>query len=271
MTEKAVLPPIKAHQQVSFPLLRRPRPPPKLALKPHLNSTATSVSRNDMKSAVEAVFDSESVQEKLRAISTPVHPLPRHHPTPSSPQRYPQTITHTSTPTQHRAFPPTDKQQTDVPYCKDPRSVESDLSITRPRGPQFFPPGKMLLTKHRRPPRNRWERGKGGDLNFGEFVPTEQETNNFCEFVLRDSELDAEERAMYEAPTKLHGKSISRQNYLKLTSWFAMHIPQQATLNTLDITGTNVHTYTNASGVFLVDSLFITHMNEVHVYMYMYM
>lgn len=103
-----------------------------------------------------------------------------------------------------------------------------------PRGPQFFPPGKIKPKKHKSLPHNWWEKGDNGDLNFHEFAPHEEEIEN-DDIMAQYSESTTEETLLYEPPTKLRGKILSRQNYLKLTGWFATHVPQQDSLNTLDI------------------------------------
>ena len=233
------LPPIKAHQQVPLPLLRRPRPPPKRVSEDQLNSTATSISRNITKSVAEDLLDSELVQEKLKSTSTPVYHLPRHHPTPSSPHRHPFTphtiIQHTSP--QHQSHSPINEDRDEAFSPRDLTSAESlknDNIIIHslfPRGPEFFPQRKMRLKKHKSTPRNWKKEEEAGDLGFRTFAPPEQGGPRF-------SELDPEEAALYEPPpTKLRGNFISRQNYLKLTGWFATHVPHQEALNTLDITG----------------------------------
>lgn len=238
MDEGAVLSPVKAHQQVlSIPLLRRPRPPLRPRGQISRSSTTTSVSREYTKSE-GMVFDSESAEKKLRAISTPVHPLPRHHPTPLSRHRHPHTL-QTTTHIPSSQIPPIYEQQAD--NAEDPNSIEScfdsDVIVHPlfPRGPQFFPPGKTKPKKRKYLPHNWWEKGENGDLNFHEFGPHEEEIENDDDIMAQYSELTTEDTTLYGPPTRLCGKILSRQNYLKLTGWFATHVPQQDSLNTLDI------------------------------------
>lgn len=236
MNKEAILPPVRGNQQVpSVPLLRRPRPPRKPACQTY-TSTTNSENTRSMADA-RMLFDSKLAEMKLRAISTPVHPLPRHHPTPLSPHRHSHTL---QTITQHTTSqnPPIYEQTDDV---GDPKSLESgfdnDIIIhpLYPRGPKFFPPGRRTrLKKHKPLPQNWWE---GEDLNFHVISPHQNELCN-DDFMVKYTELDAEETALYEAPIKLRGNTVSRQNYLKLTSWFATHVPQQDSLNTLDLSGT---------------------------------
>ena len=72
--------------------------------------------------------------------------------------------------------------------------------------------------------------------NLGDFAPSAPPAEE-SQFTLNDFLLDQEEAKINLVPTKLQGSMMSRQNYLKLTSWFATHVPQQDTLNTLALTG----------------------------------
>ena len=248
MDEGAVLPPVKSHHHVpSIPLLRRPRPPLRPSGQVSRSSITTSLSGGYTKSVVDEgmVFDSELAEKKLRAISTPVHPLPRHHPTPLSRHRHSRTLQTTTHPPSSQ-IPPICEQQTD--NAEDPNSIEpgfdSDVIIHPlfPRGPQFFPPGKRKLKKRLKSlPHNWWEKGENGDLNFHEFAPHEDELEN-DDSVAEYSEITTEDTTLYEPPSKLRGKILSRQNYLKLTGWFATHVPQQDSLNTLDISSMSNNT-----------------------------
>ena len=256
MTENTSLPPIRAHQQSSFPLLRRPRPPKPAPTKRRIKSTASSVSR-DTTSAAEELLDPDTVEEKLQTVSTPLHPLPRHHPTPISLHRHPplpHTLTrhnYTSTPLHHHSQTHSSSLGT---YKEEEEEEEDDLADASaevnedngvtiyplfPRGPQFLPPGRKTLSlKHKSPPRPWWETGEGGP-NLGDVAPSGGERKH-CEFMLGNFQFDPEEPA---APSKLKGSVISRQNYLKLTGWFATHVPQQDTVNTMDITGIVLYVY----------------------------
>ena len=65
-----------------------------------------------------------------------------------------------------------------------------------------------------------------------------EEDENELYSVFRDLSL-AEEAALFEAPlqVRLRERVISHHNYLKLTGWFAVHVPQQTSLNTTTLTG----------------------------------
>ena len=101
------------------------------------------------------------------------------------------------------------------PYTTD---AFNDSTFTiYPRGTSLLPPGKVLRS-------NRQTR----------FIEESQTTQ--VEFTLNDFQLSSE--ALHQVmPNKLRGAVISRQNYLKLTSWFAANVPKQKALNTVNLEG----------------------------------
>ena len=222
MTEKTDVISIKAHQQISFPLLRRPRPP-----KPTRLNTTTS---SNFSKREEPPPGSE--ERKCQSRPTSILPLPRLHPTPFTPHRHPS---HPHTHTQHTSKHLAESTLTENEVSTDtPTTAANDFIIHPlfPRGPPFFSPGNMLSLECGCPPDPWWR--AGGNLGvFAPSVPPAEE----CQFTLNDFLLDEEEAKTYLVPTKLQGSMISRQNYLKLTSWFATHVPQQDTLNTVALTG----------------------------------
>ena len=246
MTEKTTLPPvIRAHQH--FPLLRRPRPPPKSpgpSLQPEPSSSSCTATRptssaNTRSIGDHVILDSGLVREHLRATLTPVHPLPRHHPTPLSPHRHSSKHYKHSPHTQDNTHSPIHEHGDSEFICTRESISGVDNPVLVGRGPQFFPRRKTKRAKKHSPKRSP-KRTEEGGMNFIKVLPPGEKDSekNGGDFMAPEFE-DLEEKSLYEPPaTKLRGKTISRQNYLKLTGWFATHIPQQDTLNTLDITGT---------------------------------
>ena len=60
---------------------------------------------------------------------------------------------------------------------------------------------------------------------------------NEARFTLDDFRLSAEDCIQRVVLSELQQSVISRENYLKLTGWFATHVPKQDALNTVNITG----------------------------------
>ena len=235
MTEKTAFPSITAHQQLHIPLLRRPRPPPpKVASKYQSNS----VDMVDIAASTNAKNLEEMVlEEKLRTTLTPVHPLPRHHPTPSSPHRHSSTHTKHRSPTRHTTHSPIDEHCDDDLFICTADVIPAEWGVINPlsppRGPQFFPRRKVKRTRHHS--HKRSTRKGEEDVSPSKVAPSGQGEDG--DIILTAAE-DLEEMVLYQPPaTILREKMISRQNYLKLTGWFATHVPQQASLNTLDMTG----------------------------------
>lgn len=84
-----------------------------------------------------------------------------------------------------------------------------------PRGPQLFPPGNVLHSY--------------GSLGISDPPPVHHS--------LREVDLYELEAWMPPKPvlrTLRSGAMLSRQNYKKLTGWFATHVPKQETLNTVN-------------------------------------
>ena len=114
-----------------------------------------------------------------------------------------------------------------------PYTADSDSTFTiYPRGTSLLPPGKVLRSNHQ--------------TRFVEESQTEQ-----VEFTLNDFQLSAE--ALHQVmPNKLRGAVISRQNYLKLTSWFAANVPKQKAINTVNLEGKCIHSFMQPSQVSFV-------------------
>ena len=251
-----------------IPLLRRPRPPPVAEPAPQTRFSSrtrrtTSTNARRSESVDEAVlFSSPLAQERLRAVSTPVHPLPRHHPTPSTPHRHPLT---SHSPAHHHSPSPIleditehgrEEAATDTQYVTDTADP-----LCAVRGPPLFPVRKMKLL-HRGKRRNYHKQKLQKsivvlDIQEQKVQDTKQQVSpeavpdNENEFIPLFIDLDeVQEAALYQPPVqaKLREKMISRQNYLKLTSWFTTHVPRQDTLNTAILTGIfdpNLSSYTS--------------------------
>lgn len=83
-----------------------------------------------------------------------------------------------------------------------------------PRGPEFFPPGNVIHSYNAVP------------------VQRPPDDDGFLE------ECDVDDLRAWLPPrpilrTSQSGAMLSRQNYKKLTSWFATHVPKQENLNTV--------------------------------------
>ena len=257
-TEKESASSVEQH----FPLLRRPRPPPvaEPAKQTRFSSRTTSTNARRSESVDEAVLlSSPLAQERLRAVSTPVHPLPRHHPTPSTPHRHPLT---SHSPTHHHSPSPILEDITEHGREEDTQYVTDTADpLCAVRGPPPFPVRKMKLL-HRGKRRNSHKQKlqksivvqeqlviqeqKVQDTKQQEAVPDDE--NEFTPLFIDLDEV--QEAALYQPPVqaKLREKMISRQNYLKLTSWFTTHVPRQDTLNTAILTGIfdpNLSSYTS--------------------------
>ena len=97
-----------------------------------------------------------------------------------------------------------------------------------PRGPPPLPPGKILKAAHQRLPSLGFENVE---------LPSSEVEREDPEFTLDDFQMVAG-MSYKVVNSKLHGAMISRQNYLKLTSWFATNVPTQDTLNIASVSGT---------------------------------
>ena len=224
MTEKSILRPASQEQRLqSFPLLRRPRPPPQPVQKP-CRGALSSEARRQLAGPGEKVPGtfSSGLQERLGSVSTPLHPLPRHHPTPTSPHGHP-VATSSSRRLRHH------------PHIREEDSADQLLV----RGPPPFPQRKSKTHRGKRcSTKQKSDRKEREVPDTEEALSPELEVDD-NEFAPLFSDVDeAEEAALYEPPrTRLKEKVLSRQNYLKLTGWFATHFPRQDTLNTMIITG----------------------------------
>ena len=89
-----------------------------------------------------------------------------------------------------------------------------------PKGPDFFSPGRVIVSKISPPVDN-------------EAIPNEIHLSKSKHtFDFNDLMLSLEDaRNRYD----ISKGTISRQNYLKLTSWFAKNVPKQESINPLDL------------------------------------
>ena len=254
MTEKPSLcstrPAAQSQTLQTFPLLRRPRPPPplgdQLLRKPSPygcgGTSSNAARRNDAGPGGGEIDTFSSVlglQDRLRVVSTPAHPLPRHHPTPTSPHRHAVRV---------NRHPDLHLQEGDERNCnKDVTATSLESSIEKVnhvrRGPPPFPVRKTK--SHRRKKCSSRQKSNREIPDYKEAIPEELElleTDENDVLPLFSDLNEAEEAALYDPPqTQLREKVISRQNYLKLTGWFATHVPRQDTLNTKILTGITMH------------------------------
>lgn len=87
-----------------------------------------------------------------------------------------------------------------------------------PKGPSFFPPGNVLH------PKNRYELVCD---------TMDRMTQSPPEATSKHSDIFQRMPPRPVLRTSMSGVVISRQNYKKLTGWFATHVPKQEHLNTL--------------------------------------
>ena len=217
--------PIKAHQQNSLPLLRRPRPPKPVQIQTP-ETTASKKTTPRWKTSVQTqrkAMESRKKQSENSGRSSHIHSTSCPHPTPFSTTLTPYTPYTPYTPANIDAY--TDNATS--------RASESTIVIypLYPRGPPGLPPGKILkggssfLTVS--------NKGSAGVEDCAE-VAGEREDEAFT---LDDFWLSVEECPQRVVPSELQQSMISRENYLKLTGWFATHVPKQDSLNTVSITG----------------------------------
>lgn len=212
MTEKCNATPIIPHHEPPIQLLRRPR-----RSKP-LVKQLDKLSENSLHNFIKG--------RKSQFLSSSLHPPPPPPPHPSALHGH---TTHYEMLTEDGAC----EQRYSSPYNRNDFVIHPLF----PRGPPYFPPGKMLTVEYECPPLQWW--GAGGEGYSEEIFPSEvgRGVAEEQQFTLNDFLLDVEEARLHLVSTRLQASMISRQNYLKLTSWFAKHVPQQVKMKTVDITG----------------------------------
>lgn len=139
-----------------------------------------------------------------------------------------------------------------VPNSTQNTSTKSDFAIHSiyPRGPSFFPPGKKFVLHHgvgaiHLPPlydSNGTEDTctesalrEDSDDQYTHCVTNEVEAEEDGDFTLSDFQVSVTATAQHRVLSKHEAKILSRQNYLKLTSWFAVNIPSQESINTMEL------------------------------------
>ena len=242
----------------SFPLLRRPRPPPPRdepvdAYDGCRETTGQSrrgqsVARGER---VEVGAGGTGLQGRL---ATPLNPLPRHHPTPTSSHRHP--------------FSPSSRLISKNPICEEDNNqllcskditttdFRGSIGKTNPiRGPPPFPVRKPKTSRSKRRSPKRKSDVKEREVPGIREAVNQELNGEDNEFLPLFSDLgEAEEAALYQSPqrTQLREKFLSRQNYLKLTGWFATHVPTQDTLNTMTLTGIAKDFYALCNNIILL-------------------
>lgn len=181
--------PIKAHQQTTVPLLRRPRPP---------KQRQTS---------------SKDANKKTPRAQSKAPPITSNNATP--------------------AFPLNSRQTNDSLYTdtyEDDDTGQFEIYSLYPTGPECFPRGKTTRAARASYPVPQLHLDVGG--REGEVV--EPDDDDAIAFTLNDFRIST--KVVHPLPMKTAPEVvISRQNYLKLTSWFAANVPTQDSLNTLEI------------------------------------
>lgn len=97
-----------------------------------------------------------------------------------------------------------------------------------PKGPPFLPPGKVLTQEPMFVP---------AELLALEHKWASNWPQNYNEFTFNDFLQTAKWSRESVVASQLQHPFISRENYLKMTSWFATHVPQQRHLHTVQIQG----------------------------------
>ena len=127
--------------------------------------------------------------------------------------------------------------QESVTYQGDVR-VDKELQIypLHPKGPPAFPPGKVI--------KGTCPFLGATFMDFLENFPGKEKpfqahddlTTALSE--LEETPVGESDSTQYIVmPNKLKSAVLSRQNYLKLTSWFVTQVPRQDTLHTVNVTG----------------------------------
>lgn len=188
-----VAPSSKSTVSTNILLLRRPKPP-----KPILNCISKSTDTPDTTGT--------GAMKNMVTFSDQPEP----------------TSTITSRPRRHRSLPVSedDIYRTDIEQLIHQQS-KFVVNPVFPRGPEFFPPGRVLradtLTT----------------MTAMDFLPDEIHLMNLGpSFTFNDLQLPP---APHPPPIQISQGALSRQNYLKLTSWFATHVPTQESVNKLEL------------------------------------
>lgn len=187
-------------------LLRRPRPPKTKLPAPATSSKATT----SLSSERESTSRAQAPSRAQRPTNTASYP----HPTPLTPYSL------------YASTAPSRSHCDGRPETSDSRSTVTIHSLY-PRGPPPLPPGKILTATL--PPLSAFYDEHPETMTSE--LPREE-----GEFTLNDFQASSGAGHRVEA-SRLQGAMVSRQNYLKLTSWFATHVPKQEVLNTVSITG----------------------------------
>lgn len=177
-------------------LLRRPRPP-----KPILDPPSPKVT---ITTPLETSNDNSTTKSRL--------------PFPGQPTLLRSNMVNNR---RHKSLPVHEGlYRTDIEQLIQQHSKLVINSIT-PRGPEHFPPGRVLradtLTT----------------MTALDFLPDEIHLiKPDPSFTFKDFQIPCPSSSL---PIQISHGVVSRQNYLKLTSWFAKNVPSQESLNTLDL------------------------------------
>ena len=222
---------IKAHQQSTIPLLRKPRPPKSVSIEPSITTSTPSEIPS------KTPHSRESTRNPLRSTtaSTSLPATPR--PTPYTPFG------------KHYRY--------NINPCIEEEEIEDDddgenysrsglvIHDTHPQGPCFFPPGKIFKSSY--PPLYEFLKNaeqtievqlpKRDNVANGYYREFDLGGNFEHQFTLNDFQVSNElsPRRILRTTRNSSGIMMSRENYLKLTGWFATNVPKQEKLNTVDI------------------------------------
>ena len=172
---------------------------------------------------VSGSLSSEKVQNGplLLRRPRPPKPAPKHSDGVPFDTRMSQSVTPKAIVCRRRLLPThEDVYRTDIDEMVDECS-KFIIHPTHPKGPEFFPPGKILHA----PVQILME---PFDLLPDEIYFPGPE----CTFTLDNFLLRAERNC---PPLQISQGMISRENYLKLTGWFATHVPTQEKVNLLNL------------------------------------
>ena len=128
-------------------------------------------------------------------------------------------------------------------HCTHDVHTKTNFSIhpLYPKGPSFFPPGKKMVACHGAGPvylpplynnEEIYNKSVIGNENNNDSMNFEH-LDSLDNFTLAEFQMVAPQRRVLSPINS--AKVISRQNYLKLTGWFAVNVPTQESLNTVEL------------------------------------
>ena len=209
--------PVKAHQQSGFSLLRRPRPPKTLNTAPQPSSnrsddsnTSPQKSSGDRRSAVSPYSTGSHHIDTHTKTDFPIHSL-----YPRGPSFFPRGRKIVG----NHAIP--FSQDNVAIEVRIPQTMDTDTS-TETVNAHPIETTNTIITSPELMDYDAYEKMSEPDYYLED-----------DDFTLHDFQLSAEVSPRRRCENE--GKVISRQNYLKLTGWFATNVPTQENLNTVNL------------------------------------